>query len=62
MFEGRSIDVKRALYRAIVSNLKPFGVPAKDVKIILIEVPPSNVGMRGGQAASDFEIGYEISI
>jgi tautomerase-like protein len=62
MFAGRSIDVKRALYRAIVTNLEPFGVPATDIKIVLFEVPASNVAMRGGQAASDFEIGYEIIV
>jgi hypothetical protein len=62
MFKGRSIDVKRALYRAIVGNLEPFGVPPNDVKIILIEVLPSEVGMRGGKAACDLEIGYEIAI
>jgi len=62
MFKGRSIDVKRALYRAIVKNLGPFGVPPNDVKIILIEVLPSDVGMRGGRAACDLEIGYEIAI
>ena len=62
MFKGRSIEVKRALYRAIVENLQPFGVPGNDVKIILIEVSPSEVGMRGGQAASDLDIGYAIAI
>ena len=62
MFKGRSIEVKRALYRAIVGKLEPFGVPGNDIKIILIEVSPSEVGMRGGQAASDIEIGYEIAI
>lgn len=62
MFEGRSIDVKRLLYRAIVENLEPFGVPANDIKIILIEVRPSEVGMRAGRAACDLEIGYEITI
>ena len=62
MFEGRSIDAKRSLYRAIVSNLEPIGVPANDIKIILIEVPASDVGMRGGLAACDLNIGYEITI
>lgn len=62
MFAGRSLDVKRTLYRTIVSNLEPFGVAANDVKVILIEVLPSDVGMRGGFAAADLEIGYEISI
>jgi phenylpyruvate tautomerase PptA (4-oxalocrotonate tautomerase family) len=62
MFKGRSIEVKRELYRSIVENLEPFEVPPNDVKIILIEVSPSEVGMRGGRAACDLEIGYEIAI
>jgi hypothetical protein len=62
MFKGRSIEVKRELYQSIVKNLEPFGVPPNDVKIILIEVFSSEVGMRGGRAACDLEIGYEIAI
>jgi Tautomerase enzyme len=62
MFKGRSTEVKRELYRTIVKNLEPFGVPPNDVKIILLEVLPSEVGMRGGKAACDLEIGYEIAI
>lgn len=52
LFVGRSIEAKRALYRAIVANLEQFGVPENDIKIILIEIPASNAGMRGGRAAS----------
>ena len=62
MFRGRSLDVKRALFRAIVKNLEPFGVPPNDVKIILIEVSSADVGMHGGQAACDFDLGYEVAI
>lgn len=62
LFAGRSLDVKRALYRTLVDNLAPFDVPAGDVKVILIEVDPSNVGMRGGRAAIDLDLGYEIAI
>jgi hypothetical protein len=62
MFKGRSTEVKRELYRTMVKNLEPFGVPPNDVKIILLEVLPSEVGMRGGKAACDLEIGYEIAI
>jgi len=62
MFMGRSSDVKRALYSAIVKNVEPFGVPPNDVKIILIEVSPADVGMRGGKAASDLDLGYEVAI
>jgi len=49
MFAGRSIAVKRTLYRTVVERLEPFSVPANDIKIILIEADPSNVGMRGGE-------------
>ena len=62
MFAGRILATKRALYRAIVRNLEPFAVPPADVKIILIEVSAESVGMRGGVAACDLDIGYEIRI
>jgi phenylpyruvate tautomerase PptA (4-oxalocrotonate tautomerase family) len=62
MFEGRSLSAKRALYQAIVRHLEPFGVPPGDVRIILHEVARENVGMRGGKAAVDLELGYEVRI
>jgi|SRR5579859_7579346 len=62
MFAGRSIAVKRTLYRTVVERLEPFSVPANDIKIILIEADPSNVGMRGGRAASDLTLEYQIGI
>lgn len=51
IFRGRSLEVKRALYRTIVKNLEPFDVPPNDVKIILIEVGPSDVGMARRQSS-----------
>jgi hypothetical protein len=62
MFAGRTLATKRALYKAIVNHLGPFGVPENDVKIILIEVSPESVGMRGGEPACDLDIGYEIKV
>src|ERR1700726_3895633 len=35
MFSGRSMDAKRALYKAIVRNLGALGVPPLDIKIAL---------------------------
>ena len=61
LFAGRSIEAKRKLYRALVERLERFKVPADDVKIILIEVDRANVGMRGGRAACDLELGYETA-
>jgi phenylpyruvate tautomerase PptA (4-oxalocrotonate tautomerase family) len=62
MFTGRSLDAKRKLYKAIVRNLEPFGVPANDVKIVPVEVPPENWGLRGGRAACDVDLGFELRV
>jgi Tautomerase enzyme len=60
MFVGRSREVKRAPYKAIVEQLAPLGVPPEDVKVMHVEVPAENVGIRGGRAACD--LGYEINV
>jgi phenylpyruvate tautomerase PptA (4-oxalocrotonate tautomerase family) len=62
MLAGRSLSAKRALYQAIVRNLEPFGVPPDDTRIILNDIPHENVGMRGGKAAADLELGYEVRV
>jgi phenylpyruvate tautomerase PptA (4-oxalocrotonate tautomerase family) len=62
MFSGRSMEAKRALYQAIVRNLGALGVPSADIKITLIEVPPENWGIRGGQPASEVDLGFEIKV
>src|SRR5688572_5801357 len=48
LFAGRSMDAKRRLYVALVTNLGRLGIPAADVKILLREIPPENWGIRGG--------------
>ncbi len=62
MFSGRSIGAKRALYQAIVSNLAAIGVPALDIKVTLIEIPPENWGLRGGMPASEIDLGFKIDV
>lgn len=61
-FAGRSLDAKRALYRAVVANLGRLGVPADHVKILLRELPRENWGIRGGQAGCDVELGFEVGV
>ncbi len=61
-FAGRSLDAKRALYRAIVTNLEALGIPRDHVKILLHEVPLENCGIRGGHAACDLDLGYKIDV
>jgi phenylpyruvate tautomerase PptA (4-oxalocrotonate tautomerase family) len=61
-FVGRSVDAKRNLYRAIVANLERFEIPKDHVKILLREIPRENWGIRGGQAASDVELGFKVEV
>jgi phenylpyruvate tautomerase PptA (4-oxalocrotonate tautomerase family) len=62
LFSGRSLDAKKALYSALVANLCAIGVPANEIKIVLIEVPPENWGLRGGQPASEIDLGFRIDV
>jgi len=62
LFAGRTLAAKHQLYQAIVRNLGTLGVPALDIKIVLVEVPAENWGIRGGQPASEVELGFEIKV
>ncbi|ROR94898.1 tautomerase-like protein [Sinobacterium caligoides] len=59
---GRSLDAKRSLYQTIVKNLKPFGIPNNHVKIMLREITLDNWGVRGGYAACDIDLGFEVEV
>jgi phenylpyruvate tautomerase PptA (4-oxalocrotonate tautomerase family) len=60
-FTGRSLDAKRNLYREIVERLEALGIPRTDVSILLRESPPENWG-AGGQAASDYDLGFNLNV
>jgi len=62
LFSGRSLGAKRKLYAALVRNLSALGVPAEQVKIVLIEVPAENWGLRGGVPASEIDLGFEVRV
>ncbi|HKE92742.1 MAG TPA: tautomerase family protein [Povalibacter sp.] len=59
---GRSVDAKRNLYQAIVANLEPLGIPRDHVKILVRDIPTSNWGIRGGQAACDVDLGFRVDV
>jgi phenylpyruvate tautomerase PptA (4-oxalocrotonate tautomerase family) len=61
-FEGRSIEAKRALYREIVDSLEPLGVPRDHISILIREIPQANWGIRGGQAACDVDLGFDVNV
>ncbi len=61
-FGGRSLEAKRALYREIVDSLERLGIPRDHVSILVREAPQENWGIRGGQAAADVDLGFEVNV
>lgn len=61
-FAGRSLEAKRKLYKTIVQNLEPFGIPNNHVKIMLREITKENWGIRGGLAACDIDLGFKVDV
>jgi phenylpyruvate tautomerase PptA (4-oxalocrotonate tautomerase family) len=63
VFAGRSLDAKRALYKEIVDRLHTgVGIPPTDVLIVLREIPLENWGVRGGRAACDVDLGFQVRV
>lgn len=62
LFKGRTIETKKALYQNIVQELdKKLSINPNTIFIILNEQPLENWGLRGGQIASDINIGFNIN-
>jgi phenylpyruvate tautomerase PptA (4-oxalocrotonate tautomerase family) len=62
MFAGRSRQAKRLLYQALVRNFGELGVAPADVFVVLQEPPLDNWGIRGGQMASEVDLGFEVHV
>ena len=61
-FAGRTVEAKRRLFREIVERLEPLGIPADHVTITVRDVPWENWGIRGGQAACDIDLGFDVTV
>ena len=61
-FAGRSSDAKRALYAEIVGRLEPLGIPRDHVTVLVRDLPAESWGIRGGQSASDVDLGFEVNV
>jgi phenylpyruvate tautomerase PptA (4-oxalocrotonate tautomerase family) len=62
LFSGRSLEAKKALYRAIVKNLGAFGIPPDHIKVLLRESTAENWGVRGGVPASEVDLGFKVDV
>jgi phenylpyruvate tautomerase PptA (4-oxalocrotonate tautomerase family) len=61
-FAGRSLDAKRALYKGIADRFEALGIPRLDVLTVLQEIPIENWGLRGGVAACDVDLGFNVKV
>jgi phenylpyruvate tautomerase PptA (4-oxalocrotonate tautomerase family) len=63
VFPGRSLEAKRRLYAAVVRNLaqRP-GIPPEAVLVVLHEPALECWGVRGGKAATDVQLGFEVKV
>jgi phenylpyruvate tautomerase PptA (4-oxalocrotonate tautomerase family) len=62
-FSGRSREAKRALFAAIARNLAASpGVDGNDLMMTVNDLPLDNWGIRGGQQASDLDVGFKIDV
>jgi phenylpyruvate tautomerase PptA (4-oxalocrotonate tautomerase family) len=62
-FPGRSREAKRDLFAALVRNLQRApGIDPLDVFTVIGEPPRDNWGIRGGQQASDLDLGFKIDL
>lgn len=62
VYPGRSLETRRSLYQSVVGRLAALGIEPGDVRVVLYEVPLENWGLRGGQPASEIDLGFEIAI
>jgi phenylpyruvate tautomerase PptA (4-oxalocrotonate tautomerase family) len=61
-FAGRSLEARRSLYAGIVRRLERLGIPPDHVTITLREIAQENWGIRGGQAACDLDLGFDVNV
>jgi phenylpyruvate tautomerase PptA (4-oxalocrotonate tautomerase family) len=62
LFPGRSLEAKRALYASIVRRFGDLGIAGNDILIVLQEPPLQNWGIRGGQPASEVDLGFLLDV
>lgn len=62
MFAGRSLDTKRRLYGLLYSKLGHVGIKARDIAVVLNEVPMENWAVGGARPASETDVGFRVDV
>ena len=60
---GRSKEAKKNLYRHMIENIcAATDLQPTDMLITLFEIPKNNSGIRGGQMASEVDLGFKLEV
>ena len=62
MFEGRSVEAKKNLVRALFENIEQgCGIKANDIEITIFETPKENWGIRG-MPGDELALNYQVNV
>ena len=62
LFEGRSVETKRALVQALFRDIETAcGISAQDVEITIFETPRYNWGIRG-RSGDQLALNYKVEV
>ena len=62
LFEGRSIEAKKKLYRLLFERFeKELGISNMDLEITLFESPKYNWGIRG-KSGDELDLNYKVEV
>lgn len=62
MFSGRTLDTKKKLYKELFALATSVGVDPSNINVILEDIEQHNWGIRGGQPASEVDLGFKTNI
>lgn len=62
MFEGRSVEAKKALIHALYKNIRfACAIEPNDIEITIIETPKENWGIRG-MPGDELTLNYKVNV
>ena len=62
LFSGRTLGTKKKLYKELFALAVSVGVEPSNINIILEDIEKHNWGVRGGQPASEVDLGFKTNI
>jgi phenylpyruvate tautomerase PptA (4-oxalocrotonate tautomerase family) len=62
LFSGRTLETKKKLYKKLFALANSVEVSGANLNIIIQDIEKENWGIRGGQPASEIELGFKTNI